>query len=460
MPPVRRILWFLAAVMILAQQAEAALPQTLNYQGRLTFAGGGPIPDSTGNTVVFRLFDSPSGGIQVWSEAWNGTVVSTNGLFNVVLGSNTPLAAAFDIPYWLEIQVNGDATPMAPRQPLTMAPYAFRAVSVAAPLNLTSSSAAAALYAFNSAVGTSVVISGSAGGTGTLAVRNGSGSAQSYAILSVTNGTGATRVGVVGASDPNFSNPSGPTGIYGYSMFGTGLAGLVDGPSNSGTAVRGENTKATGYGVIAYNSAPSGAAAIALSATSASTQGIAGYFQAVTGVVVAASAVGLSVTSSGPASAAVFGEVSSSAAAIMGVNDAPAGYGMQAENGAADATSGGAALFVKGPLKMQGASYSDSSANGTPAGLVTITTSSGRIRFTAVGKTLPAAGVYGPIPCSTTVLSTQSVVLVSFATNVATVFSVSARVNTAGNAFSVNVPSTGGVTFSTNDQLNFVIINQ
>jgi hypothetical protein len=1011
----------LALALSLPGFSWAALPQTLNYQGRLTLTGsGGPVPDSTGNTVVFRLFDSLSGGTQVWTETWNGTVATKSGLFNVVLGSISPLNIAFDIPYWLEIQVNGDASPMTPRQPLTMAPFSFRAkdlelplaqakplgavagidvnntsvsatavglkgtansgygvkgfgatgiygsstagggygvvadqgtgdqalrvignasfnpgsvsfgahvdfsgatvtgwnmplalplllsasapfpqailsatnsgsgyavagfatlpggfvggaapsynsfisagvkgytnvtnsVGVAgfsdittsnglgvmglgvagvggfgrsdvpgskggdfssdalngigvsasaqtgtagsfngltgvvisgntmglvvqggalinglrypltdgtagqllttnglgllsfssatapvAPLSLTSAvSTVPALYAFNSGLGTAVLISSSAAGSGTLAVRNGSGASQSYGILSVTNGTGATRVGVVGASDPNFANPPGASGIYGYSLQGSGVSGYVDGNVNTGAAVRGENTRATGYGVLAYNSAASGAA-IALSASTASSTGMAGYFQAATGLValgssmgvsavassagaigvygeggtatgigvlghstfnsmsaagvvgtgaqigisgtatqgnggtaigvigqaapfsltqgfgvvgqnngtgisngygvsgsgpsggvigdatnvkgvgvfgtqgsgsgagvygqnqadgagvaaegvsvalsatassgtaivaygnttytaaeitnfgggsglsvgsnggsaptgnfnnaggtgpvlllshdndgslivgqstagigmllsgvdsgiklsynggfggvglsvtasgistaglgaylqgisgavLVASAMGLSVTSQGSSSSAIFAQVSSSAPAVMAVNNNTVGYGLQAENGAADASVGGAALFVKGPLKMQGGSYSDSSANGSPSGLAAITTSVGRIRFTAVGKTIPAAGVYGPIPCSNTVLNPQSVVLVSFMTNVATVFTVVAKVNTAGNAFSVNMASSAGVTFSTNDQLNFVIINQ
>ncbi len=109
--------------------SHAVLPQTMNYQGRLTLlSGGAPVPDSTGNSVDFALWDAVTSGNQVWSESWVGNVTTKNGLFNIVLGAQTPLPnSAFKQPVWLEITWHNGATPetLAPRQPLVMAPYAF-----------------------------------------------------------------------------------------------------------------------------------------------------------------------------------------------------------------------------------------------------------------------------------------------------------------------------------------------
>jgi hypothetical protein len=98
-------------------------------------SGGAPVPDSPGNTVVFRICADPSctgGGDPLWTETWNSgtSIVDTkSGLFNVVLGTHNPITLPFDQQYYLEINFNSDG-PMTPRQPLTMAPYAFNAKNI------------------------------------------------------------------------------------------------------------------------------------------------------------------------------------------------------------------------------------------------------------------------------------------------------------------------------------------
>lgn len=100
-----------------------ALFNRISYQGRLTDAAGNPI-NGTRN-MIFRLYHAETGSSAVWQETHNNVQV-TNGLFNVVLGSITPLdEAQFHIPLWLEIVVGGETLP---RQPLYGAPYAFSLV--------------------------------------------------------------------------------------------------------------------------------------------------------------------------------------------------------------------------------------------------------------------------------------------------------------------------------------------
>src|SRR4051812_37738371 len=120
----RRILTLAAVLTLFQGGLRAALPSTLNYQGRIRLTSGAPVPDSTGNTVFFTIFDAPTGGSVLWNEIWgtgSSCVTTTAGLFNVVLGSFAPLNLPFDQPYYLQITWYNGATPetMSPRQPLT-----------------------------------------------------------------------------------------------------------------------------------------------------------------------------------------------------------------------------------------------------------------------------------------------------------------------------------------------------
>ena len=104
--------------------AEAAIPTTLAFQGKLTDQASQPL---TGNqTVTFRLFDAATGGAKLWEETQ--TVAVSGGLFSVLLGSVTPLTLSFDQPYWIETQVGAEL--LSPRQPLSSSPYARTAARV------------------------------------------------------------------------------------------------------------------------------------------------------------------------------------------------------------------------------------------------------------------------------------------------------------------------------------------
>jgi hypothetical protein len=101
--------------------AHAQVPRTMNFQGYLTDNLGDPL-DGTYN-IGFSLYDVPSGGIALWSEAQSVTV--TQGTYNVVLGDGNPLNPAdFAWPLWLGVTVESDPE-MTPRLPLTSAGYVF-----------------------------------------------------------------------------------------------------------------------------------------------------------------------------------------------------------------------------------------------------------------------------------------------------------------------------------------------
>jgi hypothetical protein len=108
--------------------AWAQVPSTLSYQGVLHDGTGGVVPDSTYN-ITFKLYDVSTGGTALWTEMQAAQV--QDGIFSVILGKTTPLAIAFDKPYWLGVTVEGSAE-FSPRRELTAAAYSMNTKSIEA----------------------------------------------------------------------------------------------------------------------------------------------------------------------------------------------------------------------------------------------------------------------------------------------------------------------------------------
>ncbi|MBN2092989.1 hypothetical protein JW964_25425 [candidate division KSB1 bacterium] len=124
-----RMLWVLLFICICIlspfHKLQSQIPKTMSYQGVLTDANGNPVANGTYN-IFFRLYNDNSGN-QLWTESHNVEV--TDGIFNVVLGSITPLNLAFDQQYWLGIAI-GIGAELSPRIQLTASPYSLNAQSV------------------------------------------------------------------------------------------------------------------------------------------------------------------------------------------------------------------------------------------------------------------------------------------------------------------------------------------
>ena len=118
---------FFTVVLLLSLSTMAAPPQTMNYQGVLKSATG--VPFTGTKKITFKIYDVATGGTALWTETQPSVNVA-KGQFSVTLGAGTPavpLILAFDKSYWLGVTVDSETVEMAPRQPLTTAPYAFRA---------------------------------------------------------------------------------------------------------------------------------------------------------------------------------------------------------------------------------------------------------------------------------------------------------------------------------------------
>ncbi len=100
------------------------IPHEINYQGWI-----GDATDTTGITdvpgMIFRLYTASTGGTPVWSETHVAVSVD-KGIFNVLLGSVTPLPTdKFTGDHlWLETQVTTDT--LSPRKKLVSVGYAIK----------------------------------------------------------------------------------------------------------------------------------------------------------------------------------------------------------------------------------------------------------------------------------------------------------------------------------------------
>lgn len=103
-----------------ARPALADAPSIVNFQGSLK-SGAQPVNASV--QMVFRIYDAASGGTALWTETQ--TVAVNGGIYNVRLGSITPIDLPFDVPYFLGVTVGADAE-MTPRQAIASVPYAMR----------------------------------------------------------------------------------------------------------------------------------------------------------------------------------------------------------------------------------------------------------------------------------------------------------------------------------------------
>ena len=122
------IKFFMKIILVLSiimsfNLCAAIPPRFLNYQGKLTDTSGVAINGLV--NITFRIYDKDTGGTALWSEFHPGVVV-TKGLFDVLLGTISPLNISFDTLYYMELEVDGET--LSPRILLAATPYSFRAI--------------------------------------------------------------------------------------------------------------------------------------------------------------------------------------------------------------------------------------------------------------------------------------------------------------------------------------------
>ncbi|MEZ4867544.1 MAG: hypothetical protein R3C14_39825 [Caldilineaceae bacterium] len=115
-----------------APNGQIASTGALAYQGRLADASGNPLTNTV--NMTFRLYAAASGGSPLWEEQWTGanSVQVSDGLFNVMLGSLTPIPQTVitgNSNLFLGITVGTDSE-MSPRVQLGSVPFTTQALTV------------------------------------------------------------------------------------------------------------------------------------------------------------------------------------------------------------------------------------------------------------------------------------------------------------------------------------------
>jgi hypothetical protein len=123
-----RIFSALVAMVLLSlihSTASAQTQPTISYQGVLQTNGA---PVNGPMTLKILIYNVQTGGSPIYSETQNVNVA--NGIFNVAIGSVTPLLPSLDFTkqYYLTVSVN-DSPEFSPRSEVSFAPYAFRALN-------------------------------------------------------------------------------------------------------------------------------------------------------------------------------------------------------------------------------------------------------------------------------------------------------------------------------------------
>ncbi|MDP3024507.1 MAG: tail fiber domain-containing protein [candidate division Zixibacteria bacterium] len=123
----RKLFFAVVGLLFVCSLAYAEIPKMINFQGRLTDAGGKFVPD--GNySLIFRIYSDSTGGTDKWTE--EQIIAVSKGLFNAILGSITPIPdSIFNyLDTWLGIQVGADPE-MSPRQRLSSVAYSYRSAT-------------------------------------------------------------------------------------------------------------------------------------------------------------------------------------------------------------------------------------------------------------------------------------------------------------------------------------------
>ena len=100
--------------------SKSVIPQTIAHQGVIKEDG---VAVNGNYNLSFKIYSVSTGGTALWSET-HSAVAITGGIFNVILGSVTPIALGFTEQYYIGVTLESEAE-FSPRIQLTTSPYAF-----------------------------------------------------------------------------------------------------------------------------------------------------------------------------------------------------------------------------------------------------------------------------------------------------------------------------------------------
>jgi hypothetical protein len=189
-----RVRSLLLLLLLVAAPLGAQVPRMFSFQGVLADATGAILPDGA-HTLLVKIYDN--GGATLHTETHNVTTV--RGVFNVVVGSVTPLPSSltFASQTHLGVSVDGGAE-LSPRTPILSVPTAMHAATA----DGLAPGATGAVTSLNGATGPIVI----EGGGGTTVNRAGN-----IVTISSTGGGGSGIAGIQSSDGSiNVTNANGP----------------------------------------------------------------------------------------------------------------------------------------------------------------------------------------------------------------------------------------------------------
>jgi hypothetical protein len=112
---------------IICSGALGDVPRTITFQGRLSDMDGKPIADGYYG-IRFRIYDVETGGTPLWEKLKGVNLIS--GMFEAILGEETPIDLPFDRQYWIGIKIATNEEETSPRIKLTASAYAMNSARV------------------------------------------------------------------------------------------------------------------------------------------------------------------------------------------------------------------------------------------------------------------------------------------------------------------------------------------
>jgi len=113
-------------IFFLCSLSSAGVPDSINYQGKLTTLTGALVNDTL--QMTFSIYPDTFATTADWTETQDSVVVNW-GIFHVILGSKNPIPdTVFDgSTKYLEVQV-GPGPPMRPLKPMVSVAYAYKSL--------------------------------------------------------------------------------------------------------------------------------------------------------------------------------------------------------------------------------------------------------------------------------------------------------------------------------------------
>jgi len=280
-----RVCWDMTLVVVLITMLSLsawAVPQQINYQGKLTDQYGDPVTD--GNyEMTFTMYD----GMGTWLWAETQTVTVTGGIYTVQIGQDPvgyPFPAdLFEGERYLGVKVGTDPE-MSPRQPLTSVPFAMRAEMAEGVVD----SAVDTVHIVDSAV-TEGKVAQSAITTGKVAANAITGEKIVDGTVTAADISGGSGSGLDADRLDGLEASDFITGVNaGTGLVGGGTSGDVTvdvqvpfllSDSVSGGLIMGMNTsESTGFGVYGSTSGSSGIGVYGYASNTGNVYNYGGYF--------------------------------------------------------------------------------------------------------------------------------------------------------------------------------------